>query len=137
VGAQRLDGEGWQGEDGVAGRGLERPDGQLSAPAVDVAITVAGVGEDGGVDDGQGLVEPDGAGVQVQVGPFQAAQLAVAGPGCRCQTWPACLTNSGTRQGVGRNKAPEQGGQAPHPIWVETVADRGAAAAARHHPTLP
>jgi hypothetical protein len=84
--AQCLDGEGWQGEDGVAGRGLERPDGQLSAPAVDVAITVAGVGEDGGVDDGAGLVEPDGAGIQVQVGPFQAAELAVAGPVAAART---------------------------------------------------
>jgi hypothetical protein len=86
--AQRLDGEGWQGEDGVAGSRLERPDGQLSAPAVDVAITVAGVGEDAGVDYGQGLAEPDGAGVQVQVGPFQAAQLAVAGPGRRGENRP-------------------------------------------------
>ena len=40
-----------------------------------------GVGEDGRVDDGERLAEPDGAGVQVQVGPFQAAQFAVAGAG--------------------------------------------------------
>jgi hypothetical protein len=31
VTAQRLGGEGWQGEDGVAGRGLERPDDQFLA----------------------------------------------------------------------------------------------------------
>ena len=47
-----------------------------------------GVGEDGWVDDGEGLAEPDGAGVQVQVGPFQAAQLAVAGAGRRRQHRP-------------------------------------------------
>jgi hypothetical protein len=34
VTAQRLDREGWQGEDGVAGRGLERPDRQFFEPAI-------------------------------------------------------------------------------------------------------
>jgi hypothetical protein len=63
--AQCLDGEGWQGEDGVAGSGLDRSDGQLLAPATDPSAIVAigVVGEDGGVDDGQGLAELDGAGV--------------------------------------------------------------------------
>ena len=65
--AQRLDGEGREGKDGVARRGLERPNGQLLAPAIqasaDDAIDV--VGEDGGVDDGEGLAELDGAGVEV------------------------------------------------------------------------
>jgi hypothetical protein len=88
--SQCLDGEGWQGEDGVAGRGLERPDGQFLAPATQARAAVASslVGEDRRVDDGERLAEPDGAGVQVEVGPFQAAQLAVAGPGCRGQDRP-------------------------------------------------
>src|SRR5918995_3442782 len=52
--AQRLDGEGWQGEDGVAGRGLERSDRQLLAPATlpSAALAIGVVGEDGGIDDG-------------------------------------------------------------------------------------
>jgi hypothetical protein len=83
--AQRLDGEGWQGEDGAAGSGLDRPDRQFLAPAARAGV---GDGQDGWVDDGEGLVEPDGAGVQVQVGPFQAAQLAVAGAGRRGQHRP-------------------------------------------------
>jgi hypothetical protein len=93
--AQRLDGEWWQGEEGVAGRGLERPDRQLLADAThpSAAVAIGVVGEDGGVDDGERLPELDGAGVQVQVGPFRAAQLAVAGPvaaaGAACwrQAW--------------------------------------------------
>jgi hypothetical protein len=60
--AQRLDGEGWQGEEGVAGGGLDRPDRQFLAPAARAGVDL---GEDGWVDDGEGLVEPDGAGVQV------------------------------------------------------------------------
>ena len=47
-----------------------------------------GVGQDGWVDDGEGLAEPDGAGGQVEVGPFQAAQFAVAGAGRRRQHRP-------------------------------------------------
>jgi hypothetical protein len=39
--SQCLDGEGWQAEDGVAGRGLDRPDGQFLAPAAGVATAVA------------------------------------------------------------------------------------------------
>jgi hypothetical protein len=39
--AQRLDREGWQGKDGVAGRGLERPDGQLLAAATHPTAAVA------------------------------------------------------------------------------------------------
>jgi hypothetical protein len=74
VTAQRLDREGWQGEDGVAGRGLERPDRQLLAAATHPSAAAIGVVEqDGGVDDGEGLAELDGAALQVQVGPFQAA----------------------------------------------------------------
>ena len=77
VSAQRLDGKGWQGKDGAAGRGLQRPDGEFPAPAADTASTDAvasgSLWEDGGVDDGEGLGEPDGASVQVQVGPFQVA----------------------------------------------------------------
>src|SRR5215207_13947 len=95
VTAQRLDGERRQGEDRAAGSGLDRPDGQLFAPANDsasAAVTVAsrsgGVGEERGVDDGERLAEPDRAGVQVQVGPFQPAQLAVAGAGRRRQHRP-------------------------------------------------
>ena len=97
VTAQRLDGEGWQGEDGVAGRGLERPDRQLLAAATQpsAAVAIGVVGEDGGVDDGEGLAEPDGAGVQVQVGPFQAAQLAVAGAGRRGQHRPGAKPGAG------------------------------------------
>jgi hypothetical protein len=41
VTAQRLDREGWQGEDGVAGRGLERPDRQLFAAATHPSAAVA------------------------------------------------------------------------------------------------
>jgi hypothetical protein len=73
--AERLDGERWQGEDGVAGSGLDWPDREFLASAVGV-----GVGEDGRVDDGERLAEPDRAGVQIQIGPFQAAQLAVRAP---------------------------------------------------------
>jgi hypothetical protein len=63
--AQRLDGEWWQGEEGVAGRGLERPDRQLLADAThpSAAVAIGVVGEDGGVDDGERLPELDGAGV--------------------------------------------------------------------------
>jgi|RhiMethySRZTD1v2_1073278.scaffolds.fasta_scaffold213272_2 hypothetical protein len=39
VTAQRLDGERRQGEDGAAGSGLDRPDGQLLAPANDPVHT--------------------------------------------------------------------------------------------------
>jgi hypothetical protein len=39
--AQRLDGEWRQGEDGVAGCGLERPDRQLFAAATSRSVTVA------------------------------------------------------------------------------------------------
>jgi hypothetical protein len=39
--AQRLGGEWWQGEDGVAGRGLERPDRQLLAAATSPSAAVA------------------------------------------------------------------------------------------------
>jgi hypothetical protein len=73
VTAQRLDREGWQGEDGVAGGGLERPDGQLLAPATLTSAANGVVGEDCRVDDGERLAEPDRAGVQVQVGPLKAA----------------------------------------------------------------
>jgi hypothetical protein len=76
--AERLDGEGWQGQDGAAGGGLDRPDRQLLAPAAGVGV---GGGQDGRVDDGERLAEPDRTGIQVQIGPFQAAQLAVAGAG--------------------------------------------------------
>jgi hypothetical protein len=88
--AERLDGERWQGEDCVAGSGLDWPDGQLLARAAGVAIAVASDarGEGRGVDDGERLAEPGGAGVQVQVGPFQAAQFAVAGAGRRRQHRP-------------------------------------------------
>ena len=58
------------------------------AASVAFAVAVGGVGEDGGVDDGERLAEPDGAGVQVQVGPFQAAEFAVAGAGRRCEHGP-------------------------------------------------
>jgi hypothetical protein len=97
VTAQRLDREGWQGEDGVAGRRLERPNRQLLAAAThpSAAVAIGVVGEDGGVDDGEGLAEPDGAGVQVQVGPFQAAQLAVAGPGRRGEDRPGAKPGAG------------------------------------------
>jgi hypothetical protein len=63
------------GEDGVAGRGLERPDCQLLAAATQpsAAAAIGVVGEDGGVDDGEGLAEMEGAALQVQVGPFKAA----------------------------------------------------------------
>jgi hypothetical protein len=61
VTAQRLDGEWWQGEDRVAGGGLERPNSQLLAPTV--IAGGGGVGEDRGVDDGERLAEPDRAGV--------------------------------------------------------------------------
>jgi len=55
---------GWQGEDGVAGRGLERPNGQFLASATQAtAIAISLVGEDRGVDDGERLPELDGAGV--------------------------------------------------------------------------
>src|SRR5215203_1415120 len=57
-----------------------------TSPRATVATGVSR--EDGGVDDGEGLAELGGAGVQVQVGPFQAAQLAVAGPGRRRQDRP-------------------------------------------------
>jgi hypothetical protein len=90
VTSQRLNSERWQGEDGVAGCGLHRSDGQLLAPAADAVSTAVviggGVGEDLGVDDGERLAEPDRSGVQVEVGPFQAAQLAVAGAG-RCREY--------------------------------------------------
>jgi hypothetical protein len=56
---------------------LTRPDRQFLAPAAGVRV----VGEDGRVDDGERLTKSDRAGVQVEVGPFQAAQLAVAGAG--------------------------------------------------------
>jgi hypothetical protein len=54
-----------QGEDGVAGCGLKRPDRQLPAAATSPCATVATdvSREDGGVDDGEGLAELDGAGV--------------------------------------------------------------------------
>jgi hypothetical protein len=86
--AECLDGEGWQDEDGVAGRGLDRPDGQLLAPAVGGGVTVAGAGKHRRVDDGEGLAEPGCAGVQVQVGPFQAAEFTVAGSGRCCEDDP-------------------------------------------------
>ena len=41
VTAQRLHGKGWQGEDGVAGRGFERPDRQLPAATTSPSATVA------------------------------------------------------------------------------------------------
>jgi hypothetical protein len=69
VPAQRLDREGWQGKDGAAGRGFQRPNGEFPAPAAVTtsadALASDSLGEDGGVDDGEGLAEPDGAGVQV------------------------------------------------------------------------
>ena len=43
VTAERLDGEGWQGEDGAAGRGLERPDRQLLAAATHPSAVAIGV----------------------------------------------------------------------------------------------
>jgi hypothetical protein len=107
--AECPDGEGWQGEDGVAGRGLERPDGKFLAPATHARATVA-IGvfcEDCGVDDDERLAELDGAGVEVQVGPFQAAQLAVAGPGRRWEDRPSSKPRArgmaggiGWRQGI-------------------------------------
>ena len=109
VTAQRLDREGWQGEGGVAGRGLERPDRQLLAAAThpSAAVAIGVVGEDGGVDDGERLPELDGAGVQVQVGPFRAAQLAVAGPGrCRRCCLLAASLASGLRLRAGSAKPP-------------------------------
>jgi hypothetical protein len=72
--AERLDRERWQGQDGAAGSGLDRPDRQFLALAARVGV---GDGQNGWVDDGERLTEPDRAGVQVEVGPFQAAQLAV------------------------------------------------------------
>jgi hypothetical protein len=68
--AERLDGERRHAEDGAAGGGLDRPDRQVLAPAARVGV---GDGKHGRVDDGERLTEPDRAGVQVQVGPFQAA----------------------------------------------------------------
>jgi hypothetical protein len=54
VTAQRLDGEGWQGEHGVAGSGLDRPDGQLLAPANDSASAAFAVAGRGGVGEDRG-----------------------------------------------------------------------------------
>ena len=82
--AERLDGERRQGEHRAAGSGLDRPDREFLAPAPGVG----GVGQDGWVDDGKRLAEPDGAGVQLEIGPFQAAQLAVAGAGRRREHRP-------------------------------------------------
>jgi hypothetical protein len=89
---ERLDGERWQGEDRAAGSGLDWPDRKFLAPAARAGV---GIGQDGRVDDGEGPVESDGAGVQVQVGPFQAAQLAVAGPGCCRQDGPGSEPRAG------------------------------------------
>jgi hypothetical protein len=44
-------------------------------------------------------VEPDGAGVQVQVGPFQAAEFAVAGAGRRGQDRPGAKPGAGGAAG--------------------------------------
>jgi hypothetical protein len=101
VTAQRLDRERWQGQDGAAGSGLERPDGQLLAAAThpSAAVGIGVVGEDGGVEDGEGLAEPDGAGVQVQVGPFQAAELAVAGAGRGGEDRPGAKPGAGCAVG--------------------------------------
>src|SRR6266545_3128448 len=82
VAAQRVDREGGQAQDGLAGGGLEGADDQqLAAGAV-------GTRPAGGkllVDAGQTLAEPEGAGLKVEVVPFQAAQLAGAGAGRRRQ----------------------------------------------------
>jgi hypothetical protein len=105
--AQRLDGERWQGQDGAAGSGLDRPDRQFLAPAARVGV---GDGQDGRVD-GERLVEPDRAGVQVQVGPFQAAQLAVAGAGRRRQHRPGAKPGAGGVVGGVQQQRDLLGGQ--------------------------
>jgi hypothetical protein len=109
--AQRLDGERWQGEDGAAGGGLDPTDGQFLALAARVGV---GVGKDGWVDDGEGLVEPDGAGVQVQVRPFQAAQLAVASAGRRRQHRPGAKPGDGCAIGGVQQQRDLLGGQGHH-----------------------
>ena len=80
--AQRVDREGGQAQDGLAGGRLEGADDQqLAADAV-------GTRPAGGellVDAGQRLAEPQRASLKIQVVPFQAAQLADAGAGCRRQ----------------------------------------------------
>jgi hypothetical protein len=68
--AQGMDREGGQAEDRLAGLGLDRPDGQLLAPAL---CGCRAAREDVGVDDGQLLAEADGALVEVEVGPFETA----------------------------------------------------------------
>ena len=110
--AQRLHGEWWQGEDGAAGCGLERPNRQLPAAATSPCATVAtGVSrEDGGVDDGEGLAELDSAGVQVWVGPFQAhssplrapvaAARTVQAPSHGLEMWPAASRSIATCSGA-------------------------------------
>jgi hypothetical protein len=78
--AKRRHSEGGQVQDGLAGGGLQGTDHQQ------LATGAVGAWLAGGqllVDAGQRLAEPDGAGVQVEVVPFQAAQLAVAGAGGR------------------------------------------------------
>jgi hypothetical protein len=97
VAAQCLDREGWQAQHGLAGGGLE------------------------GVDAGQGLAEPDGASVQVEVVPFQAAQFAIAGTGCRgqdhesAQPWLRVVVGGGQQhadllRGEGRPRVGGDGG---------------------------
>jgi hypothetical protein len=74
--------EGGQAQHGMAGGRLQGADHQQLAPPAALA------GLAGGqllVDAGQRLAEPDGPRVQVQVTPFQAAQLPGAGAGGRRQ----------------------------------------------------
>jgi hypothetical protein len=94
--AERLDGERWQGEDRAAGSGFDRPDREFLAPGARAGVSV---GKDGRVDDGERLAEPDRAGIQVQVGPFQAAQLAVAGAGRRGEHGPGAKPGAGCTAG--------------------------------------
>jgi len=105
---------GGRGQDGVAGGGLDRPDREFLAPAARAGV---GVGKDGRVDDGEGLAEPDGAGVQVQVGPFQSAQLAVAGAGRRGEHDPGPKPGTGGVAGGVQQQPDLLGRQRHHLGW--------------------
>jgi hypothetical protein len=100
--------KGWQAQRGLAGGGLERANDQQLATAT---VGTRPAGRRLLVDAGQRLAEPHGAVVQIQVVPFQAAQLAGAGAGRRRQDHKGAQPRPQVTLGGGEQDADLLGGE--------------------------